>query len=203
MINIHCLSKYPSEFISICSKQFPLEYLTVTKSEAKLFQSINQFHANGSLDRRNQLDYSRQDLAFITLYMPFLRFYQFLSMKFQQGEQSQMNLSNVCEMSRSYCRSIRFHDKDIMSYCTSSLNESNETLVCLSIQDVVSTYFPWTTINEFIRLCRLKQIVRYKPDKSTNSDLSLRFIHIEQLQTYWFYFIQQLLPEDKKSLFVF
>lgn len=204
MIHIHLLSKYPSEFLSICMKQFPLEYLTLTKSEAKLFQYINQFHSNGSLDKRNQLDYSRKDTAFITPLTPFLQFYQFISMKFHQNSVSydeRETPSNNYEISRSYCRPIKFHDKQIMSYCTSSINESNETLICLSINDIVQTYFPWTNVDNFLHLCRLKQIVRYKPDKSTNSDLSLRLINIEQLEKYWFYFIQQLLPEEKKSLF--
>lgn len=194
MIHIHLLSKYPSEYLSTWMKQFSIEYFPLTKAEAKLFQNINQFHSNGSLAKRNQLDYSRKDSAFITPLIPFLRFYQFITTKFQQ-EENPKDLSNV---SKSYCRSIMFHDKEIMSYCTSSINDSNETLICFSIQDVVNIYFPWTNVDKFIHLCRLKQIIRYKPDKSTDSDLSLRLINIQQLEKYWFYFIQQLLPDDKK-----
>ncbi len=78
MINIHLLSKFSSEMISYCMNQLPIQYFLLTKSEAKLFQYINQFHSNGCLADRKQLDYSRLDSVYITPFIPFLHFYQFI-----------------------------------------------------------------------------------------------------------------------------
>jgi len=109
--------------------------------------------------------------------------------------------SSLCKSTNSYCRSIVFHEKEIISYSTTSSINSNETISCLSIKDIVLTYFPGTTPEKFIHLCRLKQIIRYKPDKSTNSDLSLRLINIQQLDQYWQFFIQQLSDSMRSSGF--
>jgi hypothetical protein len=79
-----------------------------------------------------------------------------------------------------------------MSFITTSSMDSNQTILCVSIKDIVSTYFPFNTPEEFIQLCRLKQIIRYKPDKSTNSDLSLRLINIQQLEQFWNFFTKHL-----------
>ena len=79
MLNIHFLSKYPPELITYYMKQSPIQYYSLTKSEAKLFQFINQFHSNGCLGKRHQLNYSRKDLAYITPYLSFLHFYQLIS----------------------------------------------------------------------------------------------------------------------------
>lgn len=109
--------------------------------------------------------------------------------------------SSLCKSTNSYCRSIVFHEKEIISYSTTSSTNSNETISCLSIKDIVLTYFPGTTPEKFIHLCRLKQIIRYKPDKSTNSDLSLRLINIQQLDQYSQFFIQQLSPNLQSTFF--
>jgi hypothetical protein len=77
-INIHLLSKFSSEIISYYMNQSPIQYFSLTQSEAKLFQYINQFHSNGYLADRKQLDYSRLDSAYITPFIPFLHFYQFI-----------------------------------------------------------------------------------------------------------------------------
>ncbi len=106
---------------------------------------------------------------------------------------------NECKSNNSYCRSIIFHDKEIKSYSTTSSIDSNQTVLCLSINDIVEKYFPWTTSEEFIQLCRIKQIIRYKPDKSTHSDLSLRLINIQQLEQFWNFFNQKLLPKSQPT----
>ncbi len=108
---------------------------------------------------------------------------------------------SLCKSTNSYCRSIVFHEKEIILYSTASSINSNETISCFSIKDIVLTYFPWTTPEKFIHLCRLKRIIRYKPDKSTNSDLSLRLINIQQLDQYWQFFIQQLSPNLQSTSF--
>jgi hypothetical protein len=104
---------------------------------------------------------------------------------------------NVCKSKNSYCQSIFFHGKEIITYCTTSSTDLNQTILCLSIKDILLTYFPWTTSEQFIQLCRLKEIIRYKPDKSTNSDLSLRLINIHQLEQYWNFFTHQLSPNPQ------
>jgi hypothetical protein len=108
-----------------------------------------------------------------------------------------------CKSSNSYCRTILFHEKDIMSFITTSSNDSTKTILCLSIKDIVSTYFPFCTPEEFVQLCRLKQIIRYKPDKSTNSDLSLRLIDIQQLEQYWNFFNKHLSTKTSHSKLFF
>ncbi|CAF1546136.1 unnamed protein product [Rotaria sordida] len=111
---------------------------------------------------------------------------------------SEKNVSLCCnenKSTKSYCRSILFHGKEIISYCTTSSINSNETMLCVPIKDIVSTYFPNSTDEQFIELCRSKKITRYKPDRSAKSDLSLRLININQLDQYWNFFIEQLLPK--------
>lgn len=189
MIKIHLLSKYSSELISYSMKQMPIQHFSLTKFEAKLFQLINQFHSNNYLGKLNQLDYTQLDSIYITPFLPFIQFYEFIS------SNNTLNCLSTKSSNSSYCRSINFHEKQIMSYSsTSIINSNKKTILCLSIKDIISIYFPWTTTQKFIRLCRLKQIIRYKPDKSTNSDLSLRLINIQQLEQYWHFFIQQLSP---------
>jgi hypothetical protein len=105
---------------------------------------------------------------------------------------------NKRKSNNSYCRSITFHEKEIMSYSTTTVTDSNETTLCFSIKDIISSYFPWTTPEKFIQLCRIKQIVRYKPDTpNVNSDLSLRLINMKQLDQHWEFFIQELLPNTQ------
>ncbi len=91
MINIHYLSKFPSDTISYYMKQFPLQYFPITESEAKLFQFINQFHSNGYLAKSNQLDYSKSHLAYVTPFLPFVQFYQFISSNFQLIKNNNLN----------------------------------------------------------------------------------------------------------------
>jgi hypothetical protein len=91
MINIHYLSKFSSETISYYMKQFPLQYFPITESEAKLFQFINQFHSNGYLAKSNQLDYSKSHLAYVTPFLPFVQFYQFISSNFQLIKNNNLN----------------------------------------------------------------------------------------------------------------
>ncbi len=79
LINIHLLSKFSSETISYCMKQSPIHYFSLTQAEAKLFHYINQFHSNGYLANYKKLDYSRLDSAYITPFIPFVHFYQFIS----------------------------------------------------------------------------------------------------------------------------
>jgi hypothetical protein len=79
MINIHLLSKFPSEILSFCMKQSPIHYFSITECEGKLFQYINKFHSNGILADNHILDYSNINLAYITPYMSFIYFYQFIS----------------------------------------------------------------------------------------------------------------------------
>jgi len=83
MINIHLLSKYPSETISYCMSQSPIHYFSLTEYEAKLFQYINKFHSNGYLSRNNQLNYSQFNSVYITPFIPFVHFYQFVSLNSQ------------------------------------------------------------------------------------------------------------------------
>jgi hypothetical protein len=60
-------------------KQSPIHYFSLTQAEAKLFHYINQFHSNGYLANYKKLDYSRLDSAYITPFIPFVHFYQFIS----------------------------------------------------------------------------------------------------------------------------
>jgi hypothetical protein len=274
MLNIHLLSKFSSETIAYYMNQSPIQYFSLTQSEASLLHYINQFHANGYLANYQKLDYSRLDLAYITPFRPFVYFYQLLSSNSQfiknnafwfeskydklmtgndinafglysnkrndmlarsdqipsetkcviqkdafifpdkEKEQEHINSKysinkmisssppNVCISNNSYCRSILFHEKEIMSYNTISSIYSNQTIVCLSIKDIVLTYFPSATPEEFIQLCRLKQIIRYKPDKSTNSDSSLRLINLQQLNQHWNFFVQHLSPKPQSTFCV-
>ncbi|CAF3521052.1 unnamed protein product [Rotaria sp. Silwood1] len=107
------------------------------------------------------------------------------------------------ESNNSFCQRILFHGQEIFSYCTTpSINFNsidNKTISCLSIKDIVSIYFPWSSIKQFIQICRNKQITIYKPDKSTSSDSTLRLINIEQLENNWNFILKELLP-DKQIL---
>lgn len=64
-------------------KQSPIHYFSLTQAEAKLFHYINQFHSNGYLANYKKLDYSRLDSAYITPFIPFVHFYQFVSLNSQ------------------------------------------------------------------------------------------------------------------------
>ncbi|CAF1046425.1 unnamed protein product [Adineta steineri] len=226
MINIHLLSNFSSEIISYCMNQLPIHYFSLTEYEAKLFQYINKFHSNSFLSKNNQLNYSRLDLVYITPFIPFVQFYQFISLHSQtikdneiwisskynkqtieRGKQSMDDKhlpekdigssSNGYKSNNSYCRLIVFHGKEIKSYSTTSSINSNETILCLSIKDIVLTYFPWMPFEKFVDLCRIKHILRYKPDKSTHSDLSLRLINLHQLEQHWEFFNQQFIPKTQ------
>ncbi len=114
----------------------------------------------------------------------------------------QKNLfSKSSETKNSFCREIIYHGKEILSYCTTSsidFNEkANETISCLAIKDIVSIYFPWSTIEQFIQICRKKQITRFKPDKTTDCDSNLRLINIKQLEYHWNFIIKELLPNKQ------
>ncbi len=110
-------------------------------------------------------------------------------------------LSKKCESSNSFCRQITFHGKEIFSYCTTSsihLNEKdNQTISCLSIKDIVSVYFPWSSIEQFIQICRKKQITRFKPDRSTDCDSTLRLVNIQDLEFHWNFILKELLPNTQ------
>ncbi|UJR24691.1 hypothetical protein I4U23_006064 [Adineta vaga] len=112
-------------------------------------------------------------------------------------------LSRKNETSSSFCRAIIFHGKEILSYCTTSSMNVNEkdhnTIACLAIKDIVSIYFPWSTIDEFIQICRTKQITRFKPDKSTDYDSSLRLVNIQELENHWNFILKELLPTTQVS----
>jgi hypothetical protein len=87
-----------------------------------------------------------------------------------------------------------------MSYSTTSSTDSQETTLCFSIKDIISTYFPWTTPEKFIQLCRMKQILRYKPDTPIGqSDLSLRLVNTQQLNQHWDFFTQGLSPNTQSA----
>ena len=97
-----------------------------------------------------------------------------------------------------------FHGKEMLSYCTTSTIDLNEkcqkTISCLSIKDIVSIYFPWINIEEFIEICRKKEITRYKPDKSTDCDSTLRLVNINQLENHWNYILKELLPNTQSTI---
>jgi hypothetical protein len=63
--------------------QSPIGYFSLTEYEAKLFQYINKFHSNGYLSRNNQLNYSQFNSVYITPFIPFVHFYQFVSLNSQ------------------------------------------------------------------------------------------------------------------------
>ncbi|CAF0962919.1 unnamed protein product [Adineta ricciae] len=113
-------------------------------------------------------------------------------------------LSKKTETNNSFCREIVFHGKEILSYCTTSSSNVNEkdhqTIACLSIKDIVSVYFPWSNIEDFIQICRKKQIIRFKPDKSTDCDSSLRLVNIQELEHHWNYILKELLPTTQAPL---
>ena len=113
-------------------------------------------------------------------------------------------LSKKTETNNSFCREIVFHGKEILSYCTTSSSNVNEkdhqTIACLSIKDIVSVYFPWSNIEDFIQICRKKQIIRFKPDKSTDCDSSLRLVNIQELEHHWNYILKELLPTTQTPL---
>ena len=116
-----------------------------------------------------------------------------------------MNPSSVCSKERASINSFRhktiFHEKEIDSYCTTSSNHLNDknspTVSCLSVEDIVSIYFPRSSIEQFIQICRKKQITRFKPDKSTNCDSTLRLINIQQLDHHWISIHQELSPSTQ------
>ncbi|CAF1403493.1 unnamed protein product [Adineta steineri] len=112
-------------------------------------------------------------------------------------------LSKKNEINKSFCREIIFHGKEILSYCTTSslhLNEkNNQTLSCLSVKDIVSVYFPWSSIEKFIQICGKKRITRFKPDKSTDYDSSLRLVNIQELENHWSFIIKELLPNTQTN----
>ena len=80
------------------------------------------------------------------------------------------------------------------------LNEKDsQTVSCLSIKDIVSIYFPLSSIEQFIQICRQKQITRFKPDKSTDCDSTLRLVNIQELENHWNFIIKELLPNTNTS----
>ncbi len=92
-----------------------------------------------------------------------------------------------------YCRKIIYREKEILSYCPRSSIDLNEKLIlCLSIKDIVLNSFPSSSIEEFINICKQKQITRFKPDKSTNYDSTIIFINIQDLDFYWNFIINEL-----------
>ncbi|CAF1287419.1 unnamed protein product [Rotaria sordida] len=94
MINIHLLSKYPFESLSYSINQLPIDYFLLTEYEAKLFQHINKFHSNEYLSNNYQLDYSRLDSSYITPFIPFIRFYQFIYSTSQFIQNNQFYISS-------------------------------------------------------------------------------------------------------------
>lgn len=111
--------------------------------------------------------------------------------------------SRRSDSSNSFCREITFHGKEILSYCTtSSVNlhdKDQQTIACLAIKDIVSIYFPWSNIEQFIQICRKKHITRFKPDKSTDYDASLRLVNIEELEHHWSFILKELLPTTRPT----
>ena len=47
-------------------------------------------------------------------------------------------------------------------------------------------------MEQFIQICRQKQITRFKPDKSTDCDSTLRLVNIQQLDNHWNFILQEL-----------
>jgi hypothetical protein len=92
----------------------------------------------------------------------------------------------------------------MLSYCTTSTIDLNDkchkTISCLSIKDIVYIYFPWINIEQFIDICRKKQITRYKPDKSTDCDSTLRLVNIKELENNWNYILKELIPNTQSTI---
>jgi hypothetical protein len=108
----------------------------------------------------------------------------------------------MLKKNESFCREIIFRGKEILCYCTtSSIHLNDKTVSCLSIKDIVSIYFPYSSMDQFIQICRKKQITRFKPDKSTDCDSTLRFINIQDLDFHWNFIINELLPNSQISSF--
>jgi CRISPR/Cas system CMR subunit Cmr4 (Cas7 group RAMP superfamily) len=77
--------------------------------------------------------------------------------------------------------------------------KDSDRVSCLSIQDLVSCFFPSSTVSEFIQICRKKSITRYKPDLSTDCDSKLRLVNIQQLEGHWDSIEQALTPSTQSS----
>ncbi|CAF1329895.1 unnamed protein product [Rotaria sordida] len=111
--------------------------------------------------------------------------------------------SRTAESNNSFCRQIVFHGQEILSYCTTSSTnlkeKDNQTILCVSIKDIVSIYFPWSSIEQFIQICRRKQITRFKPDKSTGCDSTLRLVNMQELENHWNFILKELLPDTQIS----
>ncbi|CAF2882139.1 unnamed protein product [Rotaria sp. Silwood2] len=112
-------------------------------------------------------------------------------------------ISKTTESNNSFCRRIVFHGQEILSYYTTlstNLKEKdNQTVSCISIKDIISIYFPWCSIEQFIQICRRKQITRFKPDKSTGYDSTFRLVNIQELEKHWNFILKELLPDTQIS----
>ncbi|CAF0748626.1 unnamed protein product [Didymodactylos carnosus] len=96
---------------------------------------------------------------------------------------------------KNFHRYIVFQGEQMLCYYTSQSDSSGTEIKacqCLALQDVIRLFFSKSNIDRLIRLCRLKQVTRYKPDKTTNVDSNLRLVSIEDLQKHWSYITKEM-----------